>query len=342
MGLSDGTTSRLIRLLQYRPANCLRILDKLLRIASSTGALRRLIGSLLNQWHVSGGCPLVDPDTRVALFRLKALRRMLPNSNVADSADGSSNQPHQRRSITTRRPVTDKGLLRNKDIMKSASIRVQPVTRSARKEQEEPDANGAGGSSSDTTMVVDLEAIVTIKLEMCPGSYDLQLASNRRTPFGCWVPTLGSLRIHSLQLTAHTRLRWHVEKLKLHLIFPDPPLTPLQLASNVNIRLLSCDLKVPTIFERSILPRLVAWVLRMFRDERSPLEIDLRDVQELEVGELLEQVRRFSVWALGAWVGPYLLGGAVSAMSAFQCGIRWGQSAFITARPSPVRRMKTR
>ena len=33
----------------------------------------------------------------------------------------------------------------------------------------------------------------------------------------------------------------------------------------------------------------MAWVLRLFSDERRPLEIDLRDVQELEIGELLEQ-----------------------------------------------------
>ena len=107
MGLSDATSSRLIRLLQYRSAPCLSILDKLLRIASTSGALRRLVGALLKQWHQSGGVPLVDPDTRIALFRLNVLRRLMPSSD-------------KRSSIVA---------LKNREIVKSASVRVKPVVR---------------------------------------------------------------------------------------------------------------------------------------------------------------------------------------------------------------------
>ena len=57
MGVSDATWAGLISLLHRHPSKSQTLLDKLLGIANTTGALRRVVGAVLKSWHKAGGVP---------------------------------------------------------------------------------------------------------------------------------------------------------------------------------------------------------------------------------------------------------------------------------------------
>ena len=155
----------------------------------------------------------------------------------------------------------------HKNVLRSTSVRLHPVSPSSVAASSK--STGADG------LVVCLEAVVVISLEMKPDSFDFELAGNHR----CWSPVLGALRVSSVQMRAHTLVYWHVEAQKLRLVFGRSRHERPEVDAEVSLSLLPCRCQPPTDFQREAIPRLVAWLLGTF-DERSPLEIDLRDVEE--------------------------------------------------------------
>ena len=193
MVLSAATTRRLNRLLRSRPQLSIKILNRLLRIA--TPRLRAMLGEMFAYFGEDGWLY----DDGIFQYTVQFLRRSsVPIRDVAAV-----------KPLRVQIKPTDRAA--ELDIREDGS-ELTPEQQLAQGYQKQiKEGIETGGRPGET--IVKLQSLVDIDLSLPEDSYDLRIHGER-----CW-PSLGTLRIHRLTISAEAQLKWDVRGGKLWIYF---------------------------------------------------------------------------------------------------------------------------
>ena len=191
--------------------------------------------------------------------------------------------------------------IRDTDVVKSLAMRVGPTSKpskvnipdegataltpeeqlargyqqqisAAEKASHEP----GGHRPSDTC--IRLQSVIDVDITLQPDSYDMRFRGE-----GFW-PTLGTLRLDRLTVSAEAQLKWDVRGGKLWLYFREG--APLSVEASYSMIFLGCDVfRFLGCFGPGLVPGLLRWWLSTCTED-DPLEIDLGD----EHGELEREI----------------------------------------------------
>ena len=207
MVLSESNTRRLNKLLRRRPNLSIKIINRLLRIA--TPRLRLMLGHLFQYFAREGGWLLEAPEWPFAKYTVMFLRREC--EPIRDSAVVKSMRVRiGPTSKAAELDICDEGaaLTAQEQLVRGYQ---QQIERASRRELSDCRPRGT---------YVRLQSVVDIDLTLQPDSYDMRFRGE-----GCW-PTIGTLRLHRLTVSAEAQLRWDVRGSKLRLSFhPGAPLS---------------------------------------------------------------------------------------------------------------------
>ena len=203
MVLSASNTRRLNKLLRDRPNLSIKMINRLLRIA--TPRLRGMLGHLF-QYFASPTCPeggwlLANPEWPYAKYTVIFLRREaepIRDSAVVKSLGlriGPTSKPAELE-------IRDEG----------AALTAQEMLARGYQQQIERASREPGGHRPRDTCV-RLQSVVDVDLTLQPDSYDMRFRGE-----GFW-PALGTLRLHRLTVSAEAQLKWDVRGGKLWLYF---------------------------------------------------------------------------------------------------------------------------
>ena len=267
--LSAGNTRRLNKLLRRRPNLSIKMINRLLRVA--TPRLRVMLGHLF-QFFASPTCPeggwlLEGPEWPFAKYTAIFLRR--------------GPQP-----------------IRDSDVVKSLALRVSPTSKPSKvkipdegataltaeeqlargyQQQIEKASHESGGHRPSDTCI-RLQSVIDVDITLQPDSYDMRFRGE-----GFW-PTLGTLRLDRLTVSAEAQLNWDVRGGKLWLYFREG--APLSVEASYSMIFLGCDVfRFLGCFGPGLVPGLFRWWLSTCTED-DPLEIDLGD----EHGELEREI----------------------------------------------------
>ena len=266
MVLSAGNTRRLNKLLRRRPNLSIKMINRLLRIA--TPRLRVMLGHLF-QYFASPTCPeggwlLVGPEWPFAKYTAIFLRRgpePIPDSDVVKSLAlriGPTSKPSEVK-------IPDEG---------ATALTAQEQLARGYQQQIEKASHEPGGHRPRDTCI-RLQSVIDVDLTLQPDSYDMRFRGE-----GFW-PTLGTLRLHRLSVSAEAQLKWDVRGGKLWLYFREG--APLSVEASYSMIFLGCDVfRFLGCLGPGLVPALLRWWLSTCTED-DPLEIDLDDEQaELE------------------------------------------------------------
>ena len=270
--LSAGNTRRLNKLLRRRPNLSIKMINRLLRIA--TPRLRVMLGHLF-QYFASPTCPeggwlLEGPEWPFAKYTAIFLRRgpqPIRDSDVVKSLAlrvGPTSKPSKVK-------IPDEGATALTAEEQLARGYQQQIS-AAEKASHEP----GGDRPSDTC--IRLQSVIDVDITLQPDSYDMRFRGE-----GCW-PTLGTLRLDRLTVSAEAQLKWDVRGGKLWLYFREG--APLSVEASYSMIFLGCDVfRFLGCFGPGLVPGLLRWWLSTCTED-DPLEIDLGD----EHGELEREI----------------------------------------------------
>ena len=266
MVLSAGTTRRLNQLLRRRPNLSIKMINRLLRIA--TPRLRVMLGHLF-QYSASPTCPeggwlLVGPEWPFAKYMAIFLRRRpepIQDSDVVKSLAlriGPTSKPSEIK-------IPDEG---------ATALTAQEQLARGYQQQIEKASHEPGGHRPRDTCI-RLQSVIDVDLTLQPDSYDMRFRGE-----GFW-PTLGTLRLQRLTVSAEAQLKWDVRGGKLWLYFREG--APLSVEASYSMIFLGCDVfRFLGCLGPGLVPALLRWWLSTCTED-DPFEIDLDDEQvELE------------------------------------------------------------
>ena len=266
MVLSAGNTRRLNKLLRRRPNLSIKMINRLLRIA--TPRLRGMLGHLF-QYFASPTCPeggwlLVGPEWPFAKYTAIFMRRgpgPIQDLDVVKSLAlriGPTSKPSEIK-------IPDEG---------ATALTAQEQLARGYQQQIERASHEPGGHRPRDTCI-RLQSVVDVDLTLQPDSYDMRFRGE-----GFW-PTLGTLRLDRLTVSAEAQIKWDVRGGKLFLYFSQG--APLSVEASYSMIFLGCDVfRFLGCLGPGLVPALLRWWLSTCTED-DPLELDLDDEQaELE------------------------------------------------------------